>query len=350
MHALVTGGTGFIGSNVVHALLAEGHQVRVLVREPVDDLNLRGADVERVVGDIRDVASLRRATRGCDTVFHTAAKVAFWVPKARRSEFHEVNVIGTRNVMRQCLELGVSKVVHTSTTSVIGTSGRDAPTDEDHVFNLWDKSTEYERTKFAAEMEVWRSAALGLPVVSVLPTGPIGIRDRNPNPFGKLLIDYVYRKIPAVDGGANLIDVRDVARGHILAATHGRPGHRYILGHQNVTSEQLFSVLNAVTGVPAPKVKVPYTLALWLGHWLKFVSDNFTGRHPVFTPNMVKLAQLYYFAETEKAKSELGFVPQSDPKRAVASAYKWFLDHNYIKLSDSARSRFAERIESAAVA
>jgi dihydroflavonol-4-reductase len=345
---LVTGATGFVGASLVRKLLDDGQQVRVTVRDGSDDRNLKGLDIERVNADLRDAAAIDRAVRGCDVVYHAAAKVAFWVPIKDRQVFYDVNVVGTRNVLSATLQRGVSKVVYTSSVSAIGCQDDGRPTTEEDYYSLWDKGTDYEHSKFAAEFEVWRFAARGLPVVAVLPTAPVGWMDRSPNPVGRVVLDFLARKLPAVDGGINLIDVDDVAAGHLLAAKHGRVGERYILGHQNLTMAQVFGALEQVSGVAAPRMKAPYRLALGAAHVLQFVADYVTNKHPLFTPAMVKMAALNYYVDTSKAERELGFKPRSTPAQGAARAIRWFLDNGYVRLGDKQRQGIRSHLEAAA--
>lgn len=328
---LITGATGFVGSAIARRLLAEGVSVRALVRERADTRNLAGLDLEHSRGDITDAVSVRKAMSGCDTVFHAAAMVAFWVPVKERQQFYHVNVEGTKIVMRAALDEGVERVVHTSTISTIGSYGEATPTNEEMDFNLWDMCMEYERSKYSAEFEAWRFGARGLPLVVVLPAAPVGPRDIKPNPVGQLILNFIAGKIPGyIDGGANFIHVVDVADGHVLAARKGRPGERYILGDQNLTVPQLFEALETISGVKAPKLKLPYRGALGLAHLLEFVANRITNRHPLLTAPMTKFSSLYYFVDTTKAKSELGFVPSRSVALGVWEALDWLLSNGYV--------------------
>jgi len=344
---LVTGATGFVGASLVRKLLDDGQEVRVTTRSASDERNLQGLDIERVTADVRDAAAIGRAVQGCEAVYHAAAKVAFWVPLKERREFYDVNVAGTRNVLAAALRSGVSRVIYTSSVSAIGCHDDGKLTSEEDHYTLWDKGTDYEHSKLAAEFEVWRFAARGLPVVAVLPTAPVGWMDRSPNPVGRIILDFLARKLPAIDGGVNLIDVEDVAAGHLLAAKHGRLGERYILGHQNLTMAQVFGALEQVSGVAAPRVKAPYRLALGAAHVLQFVADHVTNRHPLFTPPMVKMAAVNYYVDTGKAERELGFRPRSTPAQGVVRAIRWFLDNGYVRLGERERQGIRARLEAA---
>lgn len=346
MKALVTGPTGFVGSAIVRQLLEDGQEVKALVRKESDTRNLDNLDIEIAYGDITDYDSIKRAMQGCNSVYHGAAMVAFWVPRKDRHLFDWVNVQGSKNVFSAALKQDVEKVIYTSTISTIGSHGKDTPTTEDYNFNLWDMCMEYEQSKYSAEFEAYRFAAKGLPIVVVMPSAPLGARDIKPNPVGKLILDFLSRRIPGyIDGGANFIDVDDVAYGHILAAKKGKVGERYLLGHENLSIVDLFSALEAISGVPAPKLKLPYAGALRLAQVLEFISDHMTNQHPLYTAPMIKFSSLYYFIDTSKAKNELGFEPRSSVQQAAIKAIEWFLEHDYLKVSDKNKSRIRQHLE-----
>ena len=335
-----------MGSAIIRELLREGHEVRAFVRSGADTRNLQGLDLEQAVGDITDPDSIKRAMKGCANVYHAAAMVSFWTPPDQRQEFYRVNVQGTKNIMAAALAAGVDKVVYTSTISTIGSYGRENPTSEEFGFNLWEMCTDYERSKYSAEFEVWRYAARGLPVVAVLPAAPVGRRDVKPNPVGKLILDFLSRKLPGyIDGGGNFIDVDDVAYGHVLAAKKGRSGERYILGDLNISTPDLFKALERISGVSAPKLKLPFSGALGLAHLLKFASDHITGRPPVFTPALVKVSSKCYYVDWTKARTELGFQPRSTVSGAVVKAIQWFLENGYVHLDDIKKKRIQSQIE-----
>jgi dihydroflavonol-4-reductase len=348
MKTFVTGATGFVGSSIVRRLIEDGKAVKAFIRRNADlgAINsLQGLDVEVAYGDITDADSVQRAMKDCDVVYHVAAMVAFWAPRKQRSMFYRVNVDGSKNVFAAALRRGVERVVYTSTASTIGSYGKDCPTTEEHDFNLWDMSSDYERSKYSAEFEASRFVARGLPLVCVLPAAPIGPRDSRPNPGGKLILDFLARKIPGyIDGGANFIHVDDVADGHLLAAKLGKTGERYLLGAANLSIKDLFSALEDVSGIAAPKLKLPYGGALALAYGLEFFSDYITNTHPLLTVPMVKYSGLHYYLDTSKAQRELGFQPKRSVKQAAFDAIRWFLEHGYIKLADGAVSRIRNRL------
>ena len=231
---LVTGATGFIGANVTRLLSERGADVRVLVRPTSDRRNLAGLEVEAVEGDLRDPESVRRSVRGCRQVFHVGADYRFWARDPR--EIYRSNVEGTTHVMEACLSAGVERVVYTSTVGTIGLAAHPAPCDEMTRMLGGQLTSHYKRSKLQAEQAVLSYAARGLPVVIVNPSAPIGPWDAKPTPTGQLIVDFVRGKLSAiVDTGLNIVHVRDVAEGHLLAAERGRIGERYILGHRNMT-------------------------------------------------------------------------------------------------------------------
>jgi dihydroflavonol-4-reductase len=303
-------------------------------------------DIEQTIGDITDPGSIKRGIQGCAKVYHAAAMVSFWVPPNQRSEFYRVNVQGTANVMAAALNAGVEKVVYTSTISTIGSYGKDNLTREEFGFNLWDMCMDYERSKYSAEFEVWRYASRALPVVAVLPTAPVGARDIKPNPVGKLILDFLSGKLPGyIDGGGNFIDADDVAYGHVLADKHGRNGERYIIADLNISTPDLFKALESISGVAAPKLKLPASGALALARLLEFTSDHITGKPPLFTVPLVKFSSKYYYVDWSKAKNELGFQPRSNVPAGVVKAIRWFLDNGYVHLDDIKKKKIRTQIE-----
>ena len=235
MTTLITGATGFLGSAVVRLLLAEGQQLRALVRAGSDTKNIDGLDIERVTGDLTDMASLKAAAKGCDALYHVAADYRLWIPKPK--EIYDINVEGTRNLMRAAGEAGVGRIVYTSSVAVLGLHKDGTPADEDVPVSLEDMTGHYKRSKYLAE-EVVRGMVVkdGLPAVIVNPSTPIGARDIKPTPTGRIIVDFVNGRMPAyVDTGLNLVHVDDCARGHLLAYERGKIGERYILGGEDRT-------------------------------------------------------------------------------------------------------------------
>ncbi len=327
MKALVTGATGFIGSNLVRELLRQGFQVRALAREGSDRRNLEGLDVEVAGGDLRQKDSLDRALEGCDVLFHVAANYSFWTPRPR--EVYETNVEGTRNVLNAALAAGVSRVVYTSTESTIGISGKGCLGTEEWVSEAGSLSGHYKKSKLMAERVALDMYRAGLPLVIVNPTTPVGLFDRKPTPTGQLIVDYVNRRMPAyVNTGLNLVDVEDVARGHILALRKGCAGERYILGNRNYTLKEIFNMLEGVTGIPAPRVRLPLWAALGVAYVDEFVSGRVLKKRPGIPVAAVKTASKVRHFDCSKASNELGYAP-APVEPALERAVRWFHDNGY---------------------
>jgi dihydroflavonol-4-reductase len=325
--ALVTGATGFIGSAITRQLLSDGNDVKVLVRETSDTRNIDDLDVERRRGDIRDADSVRNALKGCDTLFFAAAYFTHW--STDRSRFYEVNVGGTRASLRAAMEAGVSKVVYTSTNNAIGAYGA-APSDEEVAFNYWKTGDHYSISKYLAEIEAFKFGARGLPVVIVNPTLVVGTNDIRPTSSGQLIIEVASGNMPIyMDGWVNVVDVEDVARGHILAAARGRVGERYLLGNQNLTVREYFRLIADAAGVTPPRFKAPYIGALAGAHLYELAS-RFTHRHPVATVSEVKIGHLGETYDCSKAIAELG-LPQTPVQQSIERAVAWFRSHGYLR-------------------
>lgn len=327
MKALVTGATGFIGSEVARQLVADGHDVRVLVRSTSDRSILDGVDVEFATGDVTDGASVRAALDGRDTLFHTAAYFTHWATDPKR--YDDVNVLGTRTTMQAALDVGVEKVVYTSTNNTIGASGGPDPVDETAIFNYWDCGDLYTFSKMLAEIEAFKAAARGLPVVIVNPTLVVGANDRKPTSSGQMVIDVASGRLPVyVEGWVNVVDVRDVARGHVLAAEHGEVGERYLLGHRNLTVGEYFRMIADAAGVSPPRLKAPYPMALAVAHGFELAS-RFTGRHPAATVSEVRIGHLGESYDCTKAITELG-LPQTPVEDAIGRAVAWFRERGHL--------------------
>lgn len=325
---LVTGATGFLGNHVARALVAEGETVRVLVRASsnlklLEDL----PGLERAAGDLKDRASLLRATKGCSRLFHVAADYRFDV--ADPEETYRTNVEGTKHLMEAAAEAGVARIVYTSTVGCIGLPASGALGTEETPVALKDMVGTYKRTKFQAEQVVLELAAKGLPAVIVNPTAPIGERDVRPTPTGEMILRFLRRKMPAViDTGLNLIDVRDCAKGHLLACERGRTGQRYILGCKNLPLVEIARTLARITGLPAPKVELPYAVA-WLAGWLDTTISLRRGKTPSISFEAVRMARKRMFVDAAKAVRELA-LPQAPPEEPLARAVEWFRANGYV--------------------
>jgi len=334
MNCFVTGASGFIGANLVHELVADGHQVKALLRAGSDLRGLQGAQFEHVKGDVGNREKLISAMRGCDWCFHVAASYHLWLRDYR--PMYAANVEGTRNVLEAAGAAGCSRIVYTSTVGCIGmpkpVNGQIIPSDESAAASEADMSNDYKRSKWQAEQVSLQLARAGLPVVIVNPSAPIGPRDTKPTPTGKVIVDFLNRRMPAyLDTGLNWVHVRDVAAGHILAAERGRVGERYILGHAqgNWTMKEAFDVLQEITGVRAPRMKIPYGVA-WLAACADELKSKFTGRPPRAPLAGVRMALHKMFFDPAKAIRELS-LPQTPPRQALADAVAWFRANGYVK-------------------
>ncbi len=279
-------------------------------------------------GDILDRESVDRALRGCEVVFHCAAAYTFWTPDP--DLMYRTNVGGTANVLEAARQAGVSKVVYTSTVSTVGLAAgglgtEETPMDPSHLVG------HYKRSKYRAECLALTMASEGLPVVVVNPTTPVGPWDIKPTPTGRMVLDFMRGRIPAyLDTGMNLVDVEDVAAGHILAMERGRPGQRYLLGNRNVTLKGVFAMLQEATGRRAPRWRAPYWLALGAGYLDQLVEGRLLRREPRIPLEGLKVARTPMYVDCQKAVKELG-QPQSSVEAAIGKAVKWFMDHGYTR-------------------
>lgn len=328
MRALVTGGTGFIGSSIVRELLRAGFKVRALVRKGSDTRNLDGLEIEHATGDITDPASLARAMRGCTHVFHAAALYSFWVTTPGLIE--RVNVDGTRNVLQAALEAGVERVVYTSSVAALAVPQKGIPVDEATPVDPSKIIGAYKKSKYAAQQVALEYAAKGLPVVIVNPSFPVGPRDIKPTPTGQTIVDFLNHRLPAyIDTGMNVVDVEDVARGHVLAAENGTVGERYILGGKNMTMGELLAILSRVTGIPAPRVRLSYRSLLALSY-ANAALCKMARTTPRMTPDTIRMSRHYMYYNPAKAIKELG-LPQTPPEVALEKAIDWYVENGYVK-------------------
>lgn len=327
MTTLVTGATGFVGAAVVRALVRAGEDVRVLARASSDLRNLDGLSVQRVEGDLRDKASLLRALDGCRRLYHVAAHYALWAQDP--TIFYDINVTGTRNLLEAAGTVGLERTVYTSTIGAIGLPSDGGVGTETTPVSLDQMAGDYKRSKFLAEQEVHRLAKAGLPVVIVNPSAPVGAGDIKPTPTGQMIVDFMKGRMPAyIDTGMNLIDVDDVAAGHLLAMAKGRQGERYILGNRNLMLRDIFELLSRLTGVPAPTIKLPRLAILPLAYANKWIADYITRQPPRIPLEGVKMAKYRMHYDCSKAVRELG-LPQPPVEIALDKAVRWFRDHGY---------------------
>jgi dihydroflavonol-4-reductase len=323
---LVTGASGFLGGHLARLLVKRGCAVRVLVRPASSLKTIAGLPVEQARGDLRDPESLARALEGCRQIYHVAADYRLWARDP--SELYCSNVDGTRNLLEAARQAGVESVVYTSTVGCIGFHRDGTPANEDSPVSPRAMSGHYKRSKFLAEQAALEFARQGLPVVIVNPTTPVGEGDVKPTPSGKIIVDFLRGAMPAyVDTGLNLVDVRDVAEGHVLAAERGRPGERYILGARNMTLREILEELGRLGGRPAPKLRIPYGLAL-AGSVVENAFSRLTGRPPRAPLEGVRMARVKMFVSSRKAERELGYQPRP-VEDALRRAIEWFRENGY---------------------
>ncbi len=328
MTTLVTGATGFVGSHVARQLVNQGHTVRIFARKTSNAEILADLPVERADGDLRDARSIEKAMVGVRRVFHVAADYRLWTPKPE--EIYESNVEGTRRLLEAAHRAGVERIVYTSTVATIAVPRHGALPNEETQSDIGEMIGHYKRSKFMAEQEAIRAAAAGVPVVIVNPTAPVGPGDWKPTPTGRIILDFLNGKMPAyVDTGLNVVAVEDVAAGHLLAAEKGRIGERYILGARNMTLKQILDALSAITGRPAPRLRLPHAVALAAGYADEFIA-RLRGREPQIPVEGVKMSRHRMFVESDKAGRELGYKPGS-VEAALERAVRWYESHGYIR-------------------
>ena len=322
MKAFVTGATGFLGAHVARVLAEQGADLRLLVRPTSDLRNIEGLKADRVTGDLRSAASLEKAVEGCDVVFHVAADYRLWVRDPE--QMYRSNVEGTRALLDAARKNGIRRVVYTSSVATMGFTSNGRVVDEESPVALADMIGHYKRSKFMAEQVAIEAGRSGQEVVIVNPSTPIGEMDIKPTPTGRIVVDFLKRKFPAyVDTGLNLVDVTECARGHILALEKGTSGERYILGGENLTLKQILDKLAAITGLPSPKIKVPYVMALATGVVDELVTGHIRGKEPRATIDAVRMGRKKMFVSSAKAERELGWtiVPVEGALRRAAA---WF--------------------------
>ncbi len=326
MKVLVTGATGFIGGNLARALWRQGYEVRALVRPGANDLTIRDTGIEQVPGDLLEPDSLRRAAQGCRAVFHCAAAYTFWAPDP--AQIYRVNVAGTANALHAARQAGAAKVVYTSTVGTLRRPRRGLASEDDAGSAGTDSNAvpvgHYKKSKLQAEQTALAMARQGLPVVVVNPTAPVGPWDVKPTPTGRIILDFIRGRMPAyVATGMNVVDVADVAAGHILALEKGEPGQRYVLGHRNLTLRELLQLLADITGRPMPRLRAPYWLALLAARLDSAVEGRLMGREPHIPLEGLQVAQQPVYVNCQKAIDHLG-LPQSPVEAALEQAVCWF--------------------------
>lgn len=326
MDALVTGGTGFVGANLVRELLSDGRTVRVLARKGGDRTALEGCAVEIAEGDLLDPGSLKAAVAGARRVYHVAADYRLWARDAR--ELYRANVDGTRHLLDAAAEAGAERIVYTSTVGALGIPKDGTPGDETSPVGLADMVGPYKASKFLAERVAEERAARGAPIVIVNPSAPLGPWDVKPTPTGQMIVDFLRGKmLGSIDTGLNIVHVRDVARGHILAADRGRVGQKYILGNQDLSLLEIFRALARLTGLRPPRFRVPYGVA-WFAALCLEGAARVTGGTPSVPLNAVRMGRKRMYFSAAKAVRELG-LPQTPAEDALRDAVAWFVERGY---------------------
>jgi dihydroflavonol-4-reductase len=319
--AMVTGANGFVGCHVVRALITDGTRVRALVRRGSDQRGLEGLACEPVFGDLRDAQSLTAAASGCDEIYHVAADYRLWVED--EAPMYAANVTGTRNVIAAARAAGVRCLIHTSRVGALGLDS-DGIGRENSPVAITDMIGPYKRSKFLAEQIALEAASDGVPIVIVNPATPIGPYDCKPTPTGRIIVDFLNRRMPAyVETGLNLVCVEDVARGHLLAAERGRIGEKYILGDVNLTLAELLQRLARLSGLSAPRVKIPYAIAYGFALGAEVLARGLTHRPPRASLTEVRMARKKMFFDSAKARAELGYAP-GDLDHGLARATPFF--------------------------
>jgi dihydroflavonol-4-reductase len=331
MKVLVTGATGFVGSHVAQLLAAQGADLRLLVRASSNTGNISDLKAERIVGDLRDSDSLKKAVQGCEFVFHVAADYRLWVRDPE--QMYRSNVEGTRAILRAAQEGGVRRVIYTSSVATMGFTRAGRIADEMSPVSVRDMVGHYKRSKFMAEQIALEAGQKGANVVVVNPTTPVGERDIKPTPTGRIIVDFLKRKFPAyVDTGLNLVDVSEVARGHVLAMEKAVPGQRYILGGVDLTLKQILDKLSALTNLPAPTMRVPHAVALGFAVFDQYFTGMVLRKEPRATIDAVRMGRKKMFASSAKAERALGYKVVSI-EDALRRAINWFNTHGYVEAS-----------------
>jgi dihydroflavonol-4-reductase len=334
----VTGGNGFMGSRIVHHLVARGYEVVALVGADLDCRNLEDLRVEIRPIDLTDERSVLLALEGGDLLIHNAACYSFWQPDPEH--IYRVNVTGTQHVMRAARLHGYRKIVYTSSTATLTPSINRELETEESLFDLRSFQGHYKCSKVIAEMAVMREIASGLPVTIVHPTTVVGRGDRRPTPTGTLIVHFLNGIMLAyADTLLNVVDVDDVAEGHILALERGAPGRQYILGSENLSMSDITVILSELTGIPAPRVRIPPRVLLWAGHAAEWIANHLTHRPPIVDVEAALHALSNRASDSGRAQKELGYAP-APARVALAKAAHWFLEAGMCK--ERARRRVAD--------
>jgi dihydroflavonol-4-reductase len=337
---LVTGAAGFLGSHIARQLVTRGETIRVLMRPSSSNRAISDLSLQYITGDLRDTASLGRAMEGVERVFHVAADYRLWARKSR--EIYDSNVGGTKNLLEAAKRAEVKQFVYTSTVATIAVDRAELPNEFTDA-KLEEMVGHYKRSKWQAEQEVLLAAKSGLPVIVAMPTTPVGPWDWKPTPTGKIILDFLNGKMPGyVETGLNFVGVEDCAAGHLLVSEKGSLGERYLLGGENLTLKELLDTLASITGLPAPKWKIPHGVALGVAY-MESALSRIAGREPRIPVEGVKIAQHKMFVDCGRAQKELGFQPGA-VKDALERAVQWYEANGYIargRMKKMARARAA---------
>ncbi len=324
--AFVTGGTGFIGANLVRLLLKEGYEVRALVRSQSNLDNLKNLDIEIVKGDLNDI-NLSEKIRGCHALFHVAAHYSLY--QADKDQLYESNVLGTRSILTAAKQAKIERIIYTSSVAAIGVGKPGEIVNETHQSPVNELVGHYKKSKYWAEQEAKKAIINGQDIVIVNPSTPIGPLDIKPTPTGDIILRFLRRQMPAyVNTGLNIIDVRDVAQGHLLALEKGATGERYILGNQNLSLQALLEELSRLTGLKAPETTLPLWLPLTVA-WVEETLLSPLGKKPSIPIDGVKMSKQPMYYDPSKAINELGL--RSSPiENALKDAINWFTNNGYL--------------------
>ncbi len=337
MTTLVTGAAGFLGSHVTRQLVARGENVRVLIRASSTNRAIADLPLEYVTGDLRDPASLERALAGVQRVFHVAADYRLWAKRKR--EIYDSNVSGTKNILDAAKRAGVAQFIYTSTVATIAVDRPQLPNESTDA-KLEEMVGHYKRSKWMAEREALKAAKEGLPVIVAMPTTPVGPWDWKPTPTGKIILDFLNGEMPGyVETGLNFVGIEECAAGHLLVAEKGKVGERYLLGAENMTLKQMLDTLSKITGLSAPRLKIPHGLALGVAY-LETAFSRLLWREPQIPVEGVKIARHMMFVDCSRAQRELGFKP-GPVSAALERAVRWYEANGYVVPGRAKRIRRA---------
>ena len=327
MATVVTGATGFIGSHITRKLVERGDRVKVLVRKTSNTKNIDSLDVEKIYGDVGDIDSLKAAFSGCDKLFHTAGFVSF--KKSDHQKMLDINVRGASNVLSAAMDVGVSKVVFTSSVAAIGIERDGSAVTESTQYDLYSEGIGYMNCKYLAEREAVSFSEKGLPVIITNPSVVLGTGDIYLSSSGSVLW-FCKKRFPGyMDGTFNLVDVEDVANGHLLAEEKGKPGERYILANENVNVRSYFALLEEITGISAPRIKIPYIFAYSTAFLLERVLGLGFPNYSTLDIDSIKLSKYNWHADNSKAVSELGFTV-TPIEQTIEKTVGWFRENGHL--------------------